>query len=411
MALEFPDSPADGDVYENYVYSTAKGAWQAKPLKPAVTATQSNAPSAPADGDMWFNTNDGTTYVWYDDGDSAQWVEMVAPITANGYYSPNYIINGGFDIWQRGTSFTGITSAVYTADRWAFGRLNSAPEGIVSRSTDVPQNFAYSIKVQRRPGTTAVNSMRLSQSLENSGKEFAGKTVTLSVYMKAGANYSGGNVTLKIVSSSIAPESVSYVSGKYFNPTNPDFSDINTNVSLSSSWQRYVFSANIPSTSNAMQVLFQWDPTGTAGVDDSVYVTGVQLEEGIIATPFRRNANSIQGELAACQRYYQRINQRGGFEALFASGIQSQTTQASVDLVLPAPLRAQPTTVVFSDVRVGDATSFQASATLSTFSRSTENAVSLLVTFPANGAVFRPIFLQGRNTAPFNSFIEINAEL
>jgi hypothetical protein len=116
VALDFPASPADGDVYENYVYSTAKGAWQAKPLKPAVTATQSNAPSAPDDGDMWFNTNDGTTYVWYDDGDSAQWVEMTAPITANGYYSPNYLINGSFEINQR--NLTSTTTVGYGFDRW-----------------------------------------------------------------------------------------------------------------------------------------------------------------------------------------------------------------------------------------------------------------------------------------------------
>ena len=34
------------------------------------------APSSPADGDLWYNSSDGRTYVYYNDGDSSQWVDM-----------------------------------------------------------------------------------------------------------------------------------------------------------------------------------------------------------------------------------------------------------------------------------------------------------------------------------------------
>lgn len=54
----------------------------------------------------------------------------------------NAIINGNFDIWQRGTSFTSVSSG-YTADRWIY--LQGLGTGVVdiSRSTDVP-TFAES---------------------------------------------------------------------------------------------------------------------------------------------------------------------------------------------------------------------------------------------------------------------------
>lgn len=297
MALNFPDSPADGDVYENWVYDSAKGAWQAKPLKPAVAATQSNPPSAPDDGDMWFNTNDGTTYVWFDDGNSAQWVEMTAPITANGYYSPNYIINGAFDIWQRGASFTNPTSGSYLADRWVTFWNGSGATRTISRQTFTPGSAPV-------VGYEAESFFRFAQTVAGTGGTFntiqqrvedvrtlAGQVITISFWAKADASRNisitpfqnfgtGGSAQVVLSSQSIA---------------------------LSSSWARYTASFTLPSltgktigTSSYFGIEFSL-PVNAIGTFD---FWGVQVEEGTVATPFRRNTNSLQGELAACQRYY-----------------------------------------------------------------------------------------------------------
>ena len=136
----------------------------------------------------------------------------------------------------------------------------------------------------------------------------------------------------------------------------------------------------------------------------------MQVEEGSIATAFRRNSPNLQAELAACQRYYQRINQTE-YETLFGVGVQSTTTNASILINLPTSLRIPPTSVVFSNVRVGDQTTYNSAATVAIFNRSTVDRLYLNVTFSANGAAFRPAFLQGTGTAPYNAYIEISAEL
>lgn len=80
MALDFPTSPTNGQVYGNFIWSSAKGAWQAKPITGKVT-TSATAPSAPSNGDEWFNTNDGNIYVYYTDVDGSQWVQVKSDAT------------------------------------------------------------------------------------------------------------------------------------------------------------------------------------------------------------------------------------------------------------------------------------------------------------------------------------------
>lgn len=80
-ALDFPTNPTNGQQYGNWVYSTSKGAWQAKPLTSAVATPSDTAPLNPDNGDLWYNTNDGNTYVYYVDGTSNQWVQLKSDAT------------------------------------------------------------------------------------------------------------------------------------------------------------------------------------------------------------------------------------------------------------------------------------------------------------------------------------------
>jgi hypothetical protein len=80
-ALDFPSNPIDGQIYEGYVYSADRNAWNL--ITVAVNTrffVGSTAPTSPMNGDAWFDTTEGTTYVYYSDEDSSQWVETGNPV-------------------------------------------------------------------------------------------------------------------------------------------------------------------------------------------------------------------------------------------------------------------------------------------------------------------------------------------
>jgi len=80
MPLDFPTSPTDGRQYNGYVYSSATGAWRGKAASSSPVYTSATAPANPVAGDMWWNSNDGTMYVYYKDADAYQWVEVRSQI-------------------------------------------------------------------------------------------------------------------------------------------------------------------------------------------------------------------------------------------------------------------------------------------------------------------------------------------
>lgn len=75
VALNFPTSPTNGQKYNGYIWDSAITAWTRESLDALQPVeTSATAPSGAVDGQMWWNTNDGQLYVYYDDGSSSQWV-------------------------------------------------------------------------------------------------------------------------------------------------------------------------------------------------------------------------------------------------------------------------------------------------------------------------------------------------
>jgi hypothetical protein len=98
----------------------------------------------------------------------------------------NLIINGAMEIAQRGTTFTNqattsTPNGPYTLDRWMNNRAGDASGLTVTQSTDAPEGFINSMRLQRVSGNTSNLSTYVFHTLAREDSiPLAGKTVTLS---------------------------------------------------------------------------------------------------------------------------------------------------------------------------------------------------------------------------------------
>jgi hypothetical protein len=81
--------------------------------------------------------------------------------------------------------------------------------------------------------------------------------------------------------------------------------------------------------------------------NNTFQIWGVQVEAGSTATDFQTATGTIQGELAACQRYYVRFGGTAAYTPI-GQGVASATTRANAQVFPPVTLRANPTAVDFS---------------------------------------------------------------
>ena len=298
-------------------------------------------PAGGTKGDMWYDSNDGTLYVYYEDANSSQWVQIQANSAldasvlqrvgaleasniAQGTLSPNYLINGAFDIWQRGTS--GFTSG-YFADRWF---LNGSNNG--ARSTDVPNNnFAYSAAAWNASAAYAGITQRLESA---DAKNLVGKYVTVSGWFKRTGTTNGGtlNINMDYPNALDNYSSTTYVGSVTWASTAP-----------STSWVRYSATFTMPVPNQAVNgIQFSFTHNGSSGNNLGGLWTGLQVEVGTTATSFRRNQNSTQSELATCQRYYQVY---GGepTNIVIGQGCVTTSTNTVINIPLLVEMRSAPT--------------------------------------------------------------------
>jgi hypothetical protein len=263
---------------------------------------------------------------------------------ANFAAGKNKIINGDFGVWQRGTSFT--TQSVYGPDRWFLTGVTSNMT-FAQVTSSLPSAFQYGIKLQRNSGATNTDIFSIAQPFETSTSiPLQGQTVTLSFWAKAGANFSAtsGVALIRLYSGTGTNQSAATQFGGWTGYS--EWQNTGT-FSPTATWTRFSVTGTVPSNATQIGLRIGWAAAGTAGADDSLQITGVQLEAANTATAFQTATGTIQGELAACQRYYFRWGGNAVYQR-FGTGLFNSTTQAYAYVQFPVLMRTTPSAMEYS---------------------------------------------------------------
>jgi hypothetical protein len=307
----------------------------------ASSAARAAAVTSPQEGQYSFLKDTNSTEYY----DGAAWVSASGSSGSVQVAGKNAVINGDFLINQRGFTSNTTTNA-YNFDRWL--QQNSGGTFTVTPQTFTPGTAPVATYEGRKylqgitAGQSAVGHYAIITQRIEDVTRYAGTTVTISFFAKADTGTPKIGVELwQDYGTGGSPSAAGTVA--------------QSSVTLSTSWARYSVTVAVPSltgktlgtTANTSYLeLNLWTSAGSTnaarassiGIQNfTASIWGVQLEYAASATYFTTATGTLQGELAACQRYYV-------YDSKAAVNVyQSNAANAWGNYIFPVPMRVAPT--------------------------------------------------------------------
>jgi hypothetical protein len=361
-----------------------------------VTLTNDMATTIDAKGDLVVGTG-ADTYSRLAVSDNGS--TLVADSSAStglrwqGSYAggKNFLINGGFDIWQRSTS--NGTAGYQTADRWYQNATQSTT--FARESTTVPVSSTYSLKMTANVGS---QQMWIQQPIESlSAIRLAGRTIAVAADVSASTST---GMTINVYSSTTVDNTAAGTWGSAITPTSGG-----SGTAVSGSFTRISGTYAIPST--AKSVMVQIITTGNVANGVVVYIGNAQAEIGSVPTAFTLAGGTLAGELCAAQRYYWRWT-AGDAYTPFGMALKTTATAAQWVLQFPVEMRARVTSLEFSSLISSNAAG-NGAITAMTLGWWGKNTARIDITNNSIGVADTPTLIQSNNNS--SAYFAINAEL
>jgi hypothetical protein len=159
------EAPSDGLGYmrKNGVWTPSSGGATTDDLPP---------PGPLQDGQFWWKSDVGTLYLWYDDGNSQQWVQAAAP--AAPFQSANFVVktarranlvvNGALNVSQENGNTEGTVDGYYAADQFKLSfTAATAGFGLASVANANVSGSAYRLQFRV---TTAKAALAVGDHIE-----------------------------------------------------------------------------------------------------------------------------------------------------------------------------------------------------------------------------------------------------
>lgn len=284
----------------------------------------------------------------------------------------NVLINGDFDLWQRGDQFTG--NSIYTADRWFIQQGNVIGQ-VARKHIPLPgeANFPdsrFTLGIDITGNSSATSAYQVFEQRVEDCRTFAGKVSTVS-FRVFNAGAAGRKIAIELGQSfgtGGAPANLGIASQVFTLKAGMNY--ITKTVTLPAVTGKSIGPGHCA-------VLLVWS---TAGSDfaarsgglglqtGSLHFSQMKWEAGSAATPYQRRHLAI--ETILCQRYYELIgfiaNSEGAYYTTFAYKVDKRVPPSLTVLgtpIAPATLNNRSSERWFSmDGRVGSAFSTYCSA-------------------------------------------------
>ena len=279
--------------------------------------------------------------------DGSSW-KAVAPRSVE-----NHLLNGAFQLWQRGTAFAlpaTAGTASYSADRWAVIQTAPARGLVVIRvASGLPQT-PDAARLHRPLGQAAAGDVHFTQALESQASAgLAGEPVCAAIRLRCGAGFEGRTATLEIIAGRGTDQSAALLAA-----TGWTGQQVIASVSLpavGSGFAEHFVSGVVPSDATQLAVRLRVTAPNIAAADDWLEITSATLQAGFTPIPAPLRPASL--EMLLAQRYFRVHGFASGATPLagestaqaFVAAISATAARLIVDL--PVAMRRPPDVTFF----------------------------------------------------------------